>query len=464
MTPVTSARTTAKQVRTGLRDASAVVQDAVDACRASQAGLNALTIIDADKALAEAATVGPRLAAGEDMPLAGVPIVVKDNIFVGGWRITQGSRYFADHVAPHDALCVERARRAGAVVVAIGTCSEFACKGLTNTPLHGATRNPLDLALTPGGSSGGNSAIVAAGAVPVSIGTDAGGSSRRPPSHCGLVGFKPSYGAIPHPFGFPEPFWWLTSISPIARDVEDAALLFSVMAGPDVRDPESRPLTPPDAAAAQTLRIAFHPKQGLDVPVDDDVASAFAVAITALARAGPRLTEAAPSWPSTRERANLTAIQFAGLAAIHGDAYRAAPGLIDPDVAAQIEAGFALPATRFADAVETSQRVRRAFAAFCGEFDLLLSPTTPCVAWPHTMLGPDRIGGVAVDSRGHAVFTPLFNHAQAPAISIPCGRGRDRLPVGLQIAGPVGADWRVLTFAAAAERILADAGLWARSP
>jgi aspartyl-tRNA(Asn)/glutamyl-tRNA(Gln) amidotransferase subunit A len=457
---MTSARTIAHEVRSGARDPVATVAEAIAACRASQPRLNALTVIDADKALAEAQTIAPRLASGEDMPLAGVPIVVKDNIFVGGWRITQGSRYFADHVAPRDALCVERARKAGAVIVAIGTCSEFACKGVTNTPLYGVTRNPLDLSLTPGGSSGGNSAIVAEGAVAISIGTDGGGSSRRPPSHCGLVGFKPSYGAIPHPFGFPEPFWWLTSISPIARDVEDAALLFSVMAGPDIRDPECRPVTLPRGEPAGDLRIAFHPTLGLDVAVDADVAAAFDAAIAALGAAGLHLAEAAPSWPSAQERASLTAIQFAGLAAIHGAAYRARPDLIDPDVAAQIEAGFALAATCFGEAVEASQRVRRAYGAFCADHDLLLSPTTPCVAWPYAVLGPDRIGGVAVDPRGHAVFTPLFNHAQAPAISIPCGYGRDGLPVGLQIAGAVGEDWRVLTFAQTAERVLAEAGLW----
>jgi len=452
------ARSIAAEVRAGDRDAVAVTRAALDACAASQGRINALTVIDAGKALAEADGVGMRLASGEDLPLAGVPIVVKDNIFVGGWKITQGSRYFAGHVAPRDALCVERVRRAGAVVVAIGTCSEFACKGLTNTPLYGVTRNPIDLDLTPGGSSGGSSAIVAAGAVPISIGTDGGGSGRRPPSHCGLVGFKPSYGAIPHPYGFAEPFWWLTSIAPIARDVADAALLFEVMCGSDPRDPESR-LTAPERPTSG-LRLAFHPRLGLDVPVDDDVAVAFEAAIAALHRAGLAPTQAAPQWPDAEARASLPASQFAGLAAIHGAAYRVRPEWIDPDVAAQIEAGFALPATRFADSVETSQRVRRALGAFFLDYDLILSPTTPCVAWPVDRLGPETIGGVAVDARGHAVFTPLFNHAQAPAISIPCGRNEAGLPIGLQIAGPVGEDRRVLAFAAVVERIFAEAGLW----
>ncbi len=285
-------------------------------------------------------------------------------------------------------------------------------------------------------------------------------SSRRPPSHCGLVGFKPSYGAIPHPHGFAEPFWWLTSISPIARDVADAALLFEVMAGPDRRDPESRPLAPVREESPAGLRLAYHPTLGLEVPIDDDVASAFETAMAALRGAGLVFARTAPVWPDAAERASLSAIQFAGLAAIHGEAYRAAPELIDPDIAEQIEQGFAVTGIRFAQGVEASQRVRRAAGAFFAEFHLLLSPTTPCVAWSNTLLGPETIGGESVDARGHAVLTPLFNHGQNPAISIPMGRGREKMPVGLQIASAVGEDWRVLAFAAEAEKILAEAGLW----
>jgi aspartyl-tRNA(Asn)/glutamyl-tRNA(Gln) amidotransferase subunit A len=450
----------AADVQGGRLDPLAVTRDALAQCHASQATLNALTLIDDAKALAEAATIPARLSAGEKLPLAGVPIIVKDNIWVGGWRITQGSRFFADHIAPRDALAVERARKAGAVVLGIGHCPEFACKGLTRSPLYGTTRHPLDPNLTPGGSSGGNSAIVAAGVVPLSIGTDGGGSSRRPPAHCGLVGFKPSHGAIPHPFGFPEPFWWVTCISPIARDVADAALLFSVMAGPDARDPESLRLLARREERLEALRIAVHPTLGLDVPVDDDVAEGFARAIAALRAAGLAMIESTPAWPSAQERSALSAIQFAGLAAIHGALYRANPEMMDPDVAAQIEQGFRVPATEVARGMETSQQIRRCLGAFFADFDLMLSPTTPCVAWPHTELGPTIIGGKPVDARGHAAFTPLYNHGQNPAISIPCGRERAGLPIGLQIAAGVGEDHRVLAFAAHAERILAEAGLW----
>lgn len=455
-----NAREIAQSVRSGQMSASEFVRAALERSHALQPSLNALTIIDDRKPLAEAAMIQQRIDAGEDLPLAGVPIVVKDNVWVGGWKITQGSRFFADHIAPRDAIGVERVKKAGAIVIGIGHCPEFACKGLTRSPLYGTTHHPFDTSLTPGGSSGGNSAIVAAGAVPVSIGTDAGGSSRRPPSHCGLVGFKPSQGAIPHPFGFVEPVAWISTLAPIARDVADTALLFNVMAGPDPRDPDSLRLLAVRSESSETLRIAFHPDLGLGAPVDPDVAAAFERALAALASAGLALTQAAPLWPSPQERASLAWIQFAGLAAFYGDFYRRDPEAMDPDVAVQIEQGFALSAAQVMGAVETSQTIRRSLAAFFAGHDLLLSPTTACVAWPHTQLGPPEIGGQKVDARGHAAFTGWFNHGQNPAISIPCGHGRDGLPVGLQIAGAVGEDHRVLAFAHAAEQIFNEAGLW----
>ncbi len=453
-------RDIAQRVSAGTLDPLVVVDEAIARCEASQARLNALTVIDATKAMAEAERVRARLDVGEALPLAGVPIVVKDNIWVGGWPITQGSIAFRNHIAPRDAVCVERARRAGAVVVGIGHCPEFACKGNTRSPLYGVTHHPMNPELTPGGSSGGNVAIVAEGAVPMSIGTDGGGSSRRPPAHCGLVGFKPSYGAIPHPFGFAEPFWGISCIAPITLDVTDAALLFEVMAGPDLRDPDSRILAPFRGELAEELRLAYHPTLGLGVPVDPDVAEAFAVAIDVLRQAGLAPELAAPNWPGAEQRRSLAAIQFAGLAAIHGEGFTQAPDLTDPDVAVQIEAGYKTTGIDVAMGLETSQLIRRALGLFFVNHDLILSPTTPCVAWPHHQLGPPEIGGQPVDGRGHAAFTPLFNHGQNPAISIPCGRGRDGLPVGFQIAGPVGEDWRVLAFASEAERLFAEAGLW----
>jgi len=194
--PRNSAREIAADVAAGRTTAVETAKAALGRIEAAKA-LNAVVTVNSARTLADAAAVDARLRAGETMPLAGVPIVVKDNIWVGGWRVTQGSRLFANFIAPQDAIAIERLRSAGAVIVGIGATSEFACKGVTTSQLYGPTRHPLDPALTPGGSSGGPAVAVAAGLVPLAIGTDAGGSSRRPPAHVGVAGFKPSYGAIP---------------------------------------------------------------------------------------------------------------------------------------------------------------------------------------------------------------------------------------------------------------------------
>ena len=235
--PAHSAREIAADVAAGRTNAVETAKAALARIEAAKA-LNAVVTIDPARTLADAAAVDERLRAGGTMRLAGVPIVVKDNIWTRGWRVTQGSRLFADFIAPQDAIAVERLRDAGAVVAGIGATSEFASKGVTTSPLFGPTRHPLDPALTPGGSSGGPATAVAAGLVPLAIGTDAGGSSRRPPAHVGVAGFKPSYGAIPYGPGFAEPFFGLSVIAPIAADVADIALAFEAMAGVDPRDPD----------------------------------------------------------------------------------------------------------------------------------------------------------------------------------------------------------------------------------
>src|SRR5437899_11108008 len=278
--PAHSAREIAAGVTAGQTTAVETAKAALARIEAAKA-LNAVVTTDPARTLADAAAVDARLRAGETMLLAGVPIVVKDNIWVGGWRVTQGSRLFADFIAPQDAIAISRIRKAGAVVVGIGATSEFACKGVTTSPLFGPTRHPLNPNLTPGGSSGGPATAVAAGLVPLAIGNDAGGSSRRPPAHVGVAGFKPSYGAIPYGPGFAEPFFGLSVIAPIAADVADIALAFDAMAGVDSRDPDSASIAQ-RADDLASLRIAFSPRLGLDVAVDDVVVDGIASAVARL--------------------------------------------------------------------------------------------------------------------------------------------------------------------------------------
>ncbi|RXH01198.1 amidase [Bradyrhizobium vignae] len=450
--PRNSAREIAADVAAGRTTAVETAKAALGRIEAAKA-LNAVVAVNSARTLADAAAVDARLRAGETMPLAGVPIVVKDNIWVGGWRVTQGSRLFANFIAPQDAIAIERLRSAGAVIVGIGATSEFACKGVTTSQLYGPTRHPLDPALTPGGSSGGPAVAVAAGLVPLAIGTDAGGSSRRPPAHVGVAGFKPSYGAIPYGPGFAEPFFGLSVIAPIAAEVADITLAFEAMAGLDGRDPDSA-VVAQQAKDTAGQRIAFSPRLGLDVAIDDVVANGLASAVDRLSAAGLRITQRDPVWSANATEDAIMPLQHAGLAALYGNAFRTDPTIFDPDVAKQIERGLSWSGTEVAGALLASAAIANAFAAFFTEIDLLLTPTVPCAAWPLTQLGPDMIGGKAASPRAHAVFTPFVNHARLPAISIPCGTDRHGLPFGLQIIAARGQDRSLLAAAQEIEAIL----------
>lgn len=447
-----SAREIAADVTAGRTSAVKIAEAAFARIEAARA-LNAVVTIDPTRTLADAAAVDARLRSGEAMPLAGVPVIVKDNIWAAGWRITQGSRLFADFVAPKDAIAIARLRQAGAVIVGIGATSEFASKGVTTSQLFGPTRHPLDPTLTPGGSSGGPAAAVAAGLVPLAIGTDAGGSSRRPPAHVGVAGFKPSYGAIPYGPGFAEPFFGLSVIAPIAADVADIALAFEVMAGIDPRDPDSA-VVAREAEDIADLRIAFSPRLGLDVAVDDVVANGLASAVERIAATGLRIAHRDPVWPAGATEEAIMPLQHAGLAALYGDIFRKDPNVFDPDIARQIERGLSWSGAEVAGALVASTAIANAFAAFFSEADLLLAPTVPCVAWPLTQLGPDTIGGRPASPRAHAVFTPFVNHARLPAISIPCGTDERGLPFGLQIISRRGQDRTLLRAAQRLESVL----------
>lgn len=450
MSDLTSARAVAAGVQSGHISAAEVSKAAIARVLALQSALNALTHFDAEMTLAEAAAVDARIADGETLPLAGVPVVVKDTIWVRGRPITQGSRLFASSVPPEDARAVRLLRQAGAVILGIGASSEFACKGVTASPLHGVTRHPMDPSLTPGGSSGGPAVAVASRMAPLALGTDAGGSSRRPPAHVGIVGFKPSQDMIPYGPGYPEPFWNIQVLAPIARDVGDTALMFEVLAnGP------AAGIYKPEREDLQGLRIALAPTLGLDAKLDEDVAASLDGAVGRFRRSGYDIVDAAPVWPAGTDPADAMPLQWAGLAALHGERWRRVPEDFDPDIGVQIEAGLRLTGVDVANALEASRRIREVMRSFLGGFDLVLSATTPCAAWPSSRLGPETIGGAPAGPRDHAAFAPQFNHAGLPAISIPCGSSATGLPFGLQIGGGFGRDWTVLRLAAALERLLA---------
>jgi len=447
-----TARDTASRLNAGICSARDVAEAALAKVARLNPELNVFAHLDPAKTLAEADAVDARRATGEVMPLAGVPVVIKDNIWVAGRQITQGSKLFADFVPTCDAEAVKRLRGAGAVILGIGTCSEFACKGVTNTPLHGITRNPCDPTLTPGGSSGGPAAAVAAGFVPLALGTDAGGSSRRPPAHTGTVGFKPSQDAIPYGPDFAEPFWGISVLAPIAANVADAALMFDVLADLSAA---------PTPAPSRPLRIAFAPTLGLPVPMDDAVHEALAAVAAVLRAGGHDVMDAAPCWPAGINPAALMPLQWAGLAALYGDRWIADQGLFDSDLGVQITAGLGLSGVDVARALDAAQITRAVLRSFLAAYDVIVTATTPCPAWPIDRLGPATIGGAPAASRDHAALTSQFNHAGLPVLSLPCGTTANGLPLGVQIGAGFGRDRQLLATAARFEILFARNGLTA---
>ncbi len=456
-----TARELARRVNARELSAVAVARHFIARVEAINPALNAIVQFDAGLVLAEAEAVDARLAAGAELPLAGVPVTVKDNLWVAGRTVTQGSRLYADFVAPRDAWAVARLRMLGAVVLGITNCSEFACKGVTSNLVYGTTHHPLDATLTPGGSSGGAAASLAAGLGLLALGTDAGGSVRRPAAHCGLVGHKPTQGLIPHPWGFGEPNYGVSVVGLFARNTGDCAWAFDHLAAFDASDASAPALEVAWNAEAtsreappRTLRLAWSPRLGCDLAIDDDVQSALAQRVDQLRAAGWAVHDADPDWAEVVRAYPLDALQHGGLCALHGEAYAQRPDDIDPPLAAQIRAGADTTAADRVRVLQLREAIVQRLSCFFMQHDLLLCPTTPVTAWPHTQIGPGVIGGRAVGPRGHAAYTPLFNLAGVPACSVPAGTVRG-LPVGLQVVGPRFQDARVLQMAALLERIAA---------
>lgn len=454
-----SARQVAHAVHTRQLSTAEVAKSCIQRLNALEPQLNAFSHHDPAKVLEQAQWVDQQLAGGADLPMAGVLFTVKDNLWLENAPATFGSMLFKDFVAPHSSWCVERLQSLGAIALGVTTCSEFACMGITETLVHGVTRNPWDLNRTPGGSSGGAVASLAAGIGHLALATDAGGSTRRPAAHTGLVGMKPTLGRVPNAEGFDDPNHLLSVIGQLARNVEDAAWMLDALTAWDPADPLSCPdFGRADAMeqlcqALPPLRIAWSPTLGCELAIDADVLACMEQAVEQLKTAGWKIEKADPLWPAGAREYPLIAIQQAGLAQRFGDIWRKQPQLFVPAIGEQIEQGLRISGSRITQLLKMREEFHKEFSRLHAQYDALLSPTSPVEAWPVGLLGPAEIGGQPAGPRGHAAFTPIFNYGGVPAVSVPCGFGRNQLPLGLQISGPRFADARVLQLAWHAENI-----------
>ncbi|MFJ9125504.1 amidase [Streptomyces sp. NPDC102340] len=454
-----SATQTAALIRS--RELSPVeVTDAVlDRIDAVDGELGAFCTPAPDLARATARRIADDIAAGRETgPLAGVPLGVKDLISTKGIRTTSGSHAYADFVPDEDDIVVERSVAAGAVVLGKTNATEFGYSATGHNPLFPVTRNPWDLDRTPGGSSAGSAAAVAAGLGPVALGSDGGGSVRVPAALCGIFGFKASMGRVPVYPGcrderYPGVSGWesVEHIGPLTRTVADAALMLSVLAGPDPRDRHSIPCADVDWTRRRPtgpLRIAYSPDLGR-VAVDPEVRrvadEAARVFEKDLGAEVDRIDLQLPDYSAAFGAIVAAETDLTGMRAM---ADRLGPAM-SPHLAALVRTPWT--AEQFTDANLVRKAVVNRVARLMSTYDLILTPTTSVAAFPVGVQGPELIDGRMVPTDHWTSFTPLANLTGQPAASLPAGRTRGGLPVGVQLIGRHLADGALLDVCAAYE-------------
>ena len=420
--------------------------------------LNAFTHVDRDGALAAAKAATERQAAGARLsPLDGIPVSVKDNIFVAGMPAQWGSLLFRDHIPDRDDICVERLRAAGAVIVGKTTTPELAMLGRTDSRLSGITRSPWDPALTPGGSSGGASASVAAGVTTIAIGTDMGGSTRLPAAYTGLVGMRPSTGRIPRRYGFPATCIDFQVIGPFARTMRDMRLLYDELAGPDARDPYSERFpSPPDVSPGRRFRIGWFTAIG-DEGATPEVTASVAAAVAGLAGANYDVAPVSAPFDLGALRAFhavLTAAAAARIVVRFPDRWR---DETCDNVRAAAERGLAISAPAYVDALDALAVWRACVTAAWGDYDALICPTAAAPAW---RAEDDAPPGLTPATQG--MFGAWINAAGLPGISVPGQPHPDGRPIGVQIVAPFGHDAVVLEIAQKLETLAPWADRWPR--
>jgi aspartyl-tRNA(Asn)/glutamyl-tRNA(Gln) amidotransferase subunit A len=416
--------------------------------------LNAFCTVTAEDAREAALAAEVAVMTGEPLPpLHGVPFSVKDLVFTRRVLTTGGSRLFADHVPEEDAVVVERLKGAGAILVGKTNTPEFGHKGVTDNPLFGITRNPWNPDLTPGGSSGGAGAAVAAGLGPLAVGTDGGGSIRIPASFCGIYGLKPSFGRVP---AYPQfPGWHGVSVTgPMTRTVRDAALMLDVMAGPDDRDRHSLPADGGDSylaacdAGIAGLSVAWSPDLG-HARVDPQVDEICRHAAERFESLGCHVEVVTPSWDDPEE-----IFRVMGAAEMHaawGQALVDGEERLDRSLVALLRYGRTIGIEAYLRALHRREEFWTDVQRFLARFDLLMTPTVAVPPFATGRPAVKQIDGHPVSPLGWLPFTFPFNLTGQPAATVPVGFTPVGLPVGLQIVGRRHSERTVLAASAAFE-------------
>lgn len=413
--------------------------------------LNSFVTLLPERAMASARRAEAMLLSGDPLPpLLGLPISVKDVLAVKGVRVTFGSKLAADQIARIDASGVERIEKAGACIIGKTTTSEFGSKAVGDSPLTGITRNPWNLAKTPGGSSSGAAASVAAGVTPFALGTDGGGSVRIPCAFTGLFGVKPSFGRVPFYPRSATPT--LAHVGPIARTVRDAALLLGVLAGRDPRDPSSLEGPVPDflnacECPAIGLRVAVCITLGYAEP-DPEVCTLVQAAAAVFEELGCDVVEV--DRVMNEDPVRIWAAEFYGpLGAALDRKYESRMEMLDPALAALLGNERNRNAGDYHAQVLRRYELRESMQLLFERFDLLLTPTLPVAAFDVGLNSPPE--KAECDPVGWAKYTYPFNLIGYPACSIPAGFTRKGLPVGFQLVARMNGECDIFRAAASYE-------------
>ena len=420
--------------------------------------INAFVAVDGERALEQAAAVDQFVASGGDPgPLAGIPIGVKDLEDAAGYRTTHGSPMFAnDPIAEHDSVLVARLRAAGCVVVGKTNTPDFGWTAKTENALFGTTKNPWNLDHTPGGSSGGTAAALAAGMVPLATGSDGGGSIRIPSACCGLSGMKASMGRVPS--GGPRPPDWpgLSAKGPMARRIEDVVLALDVVVAPEPTDLRSLPR--PEASWLAALEDPHPPAKVLWAPtlgyaaVDAEVLAICERAVSVLESLGAEVVEIDTVFDSDPLDDWLTLTGVYLLRSVDERAGQPGSGEMDPLLSYLVERARSVTGRQMADALDACHLVNVRLVEFFSDARILVTPTCAGLAPPLALDGMGLINGEATPN--WVAFTYPFNMSGSPAATLCAGLSASGLPVGLQLVGPPHGDLVVLRTAAALEAAL----------
>lgn len=451
-----SASELANLIRNGDLSPVDLIKATLDRIESVNPTLNAFVALRAEAALAEAEDLAEDIASGKDPgPLAGVPIAIKDMEDTRGMVTSFGSIPFKDNLVQQDSIQVARLKEAGAIVVGKTNTPEFGFTGFTKNRLYGVTGNPWNPQRTPGGSSGGSAAVVAACMVPLATGSDAGGSIRIPASYCGCFGIKPTYGRIP--LG-PMPILHMSStwhLGPLSRTVSDAALYLDCVTGYHPTDPDSLPepaMPYVDCLKNMPagLKIGFSPNLGF-ARVQKDVASVVEQAAKSFEDLGHTVDLWKGKIPSTAD-AWAKLMNYELYALIH-DRLDDIRGEMGRTLVNSLDLAKGLTVNDILDIQATRTELNHALSEFFNAFDLLLTPTMPTEAFAAKGPPPEQIDGHPISLLEAVAFTYPFNLSGHPAATVRAGLTLNGLPVGLQIIGPRYRDDLVLQAAYAYERI-----------